>query len=87
MRTPDKNYNLLKKFTKDLGIDLFGVADIGKVKEDFLLSEDTLAKIKSAVCLGLSLSQGVLEDLKEEPTRLYFHHYRTVNALLDQIAL
>ncbi len=82
-----KNYLSLKRFSLGLGLDLFGVADIGKVKEDFLLSEDTLAKIKSAVCLGLSLSQGVLEDLKEEPTRLYFHHYRVVNASLDQTAL
>jgi epoxyqueuosine reductase QueG len=83
----DKNYLNLKKFSKDLGLDLFGVADISKIKDDFLFSETTLAKIKSAVCLGLSLSQGVLEDLREEPTRLYFHHYRVVNASLDQAAL
>ena len=83
----EKNYLSLKRFSLGLGVDLFGVADIKGIKKDFLLSEDTLARIKSAVCLGLGLSWGVLEDLREEPTRLYFHHYRVVNASLDQAAL
>jgi epoxyqueuosine reductase len=83
----EKNYLSLERFSLGLGVDLFGVADIKGIKNDFLLSEDTLAKIKSAVSLGLNLSCGILEDLKEEPTRLYFHHYRVVNASLDQIAL
>jgi epoxyqueuosine reductase QueG len=29
----------------------------------------------------------VLREIKDQPTKLYFHHYRTLNALLDQLAL
>ncbi|MBM3254806.1 MAG: epoxyqueuosine reductase [Candidatus Omnitrophica bacterium] len=83
----NKNYLSLKKLSLKLGADLFGAADISGIKNDFLLSADILKKIKTVVCLGLGLSRGVLDDLQDEPTRLYFHHYRTVNATLDQAAL
>ena len=83
----DDNYLGLKKFSKELGLDLFGVADITAEKNDFLFSENILGKIKNAVCLGLGLSKGILDDIENGPTRLYFHHYRAVNNLLDQSAL
>ncbi|MDD2927702.1 MAG: hypothetical protein PHE30_02500 [Candidatus Omnitrophica bacterium] len=83
----NKNYASLKKFCLDQGIDLFGVADIRKVKKDFQLSENSLAGLDKAVCLGLRLSGSILGEISLAPTRLYFHHYRTVNACLDQIAL
>jgi len=82
-----KNYSSLKKFCQEQGIDLFGVADISRIKKDFLLSKGLLQKIDKAVCLGIRLSQGVLEEIENAPTRLYFQHYRTVNAFLDQLAL
>lgn len=69
------------------GIDLFGVADIQEVKKDFLLSSNILEKVGKAVCLGLRLSSAVLEDIVDVPTRLYFHHYRVINAALDHAAL
>ncbi|MDD5027490.1 MAG: hypothetical protein PHV58_03230 [Candidatus Omnitrophica bacterium] len=83
----NKNYASLKKFCLDQGIDLFGVADIRKVKKDFQLSENSLVGLDKAVCLGLRLSGSILGEISLAPTRLYFHHYRTVNACLDQIAL
>lgn len=82
-----KNYSGLKKFCQSQGIELFGVADISKIKKDFLLSENILKKIDKAIALGVSLSKGILEEIKDAPTRLYFHHYRTVNTFLDQAAL
>ena len=82
----NKNYSNLKKFCQDLGIDLFGVADINKTKKDFAISGSLLEKFDKAVCLGLCLSKSILEEIEYAPTRLYFHHYRTANALLDQIA-
>lgn len=82
-----KNYVLLKRFCRDLGIDLFGIADISAIKKDFLLSENILKKLDKAVCLGVRLSSSILEEIINAPTRLYFHHYRTVNASLDQAAL
>jgi len=82
-----KNYALLKKFAENQGISLFGVADIQSVKNSFQLSEKLLVKLDKAVCLGLRLSASVLDEISCAPTRLYFHHYRTVNASLDQTAL
>jgi len=82
-----KNYLILKKFAQTQGIDLFGVADISSVKKDFQLSQETLSKLDRAVCLGIRLSQSILDEIFNAPTRLYFHHYRTVNATLDQAAL
>jgi len=83
----EKNYKLLKKFSQDQGIDLFGVADISGVKEEFAISRELLKKFDKAVCLGVRLSGAILSEIKDAPTRLYFHHYRTVNVFLDQAAL
>jgi len=83
----NKNYTGLKKFCFGQGADLFGVADISQSKEDFMLSPATSEKFDKAICLGMRLSQGILEEIHQAPTRLYFHHYRTVNASLDQLAL
>lgn len=82
-----KNYFALQKFCSGLGIDLFGVADIRGIKKDFLLSAKLLEKFDQAICLGVRLSEGILEEILDAPTRLYFHHYRTVNMFLDQAAL
>jgi len=83
----DKNYDALKKFTQDLGLDLFGVADIQEVKQEFVVSPELLAKLDKAVVLGGRLSKTVLAELVQAPTRLYSYHYRTLNSLLDQSAL
>ncbi|MDD4899322.1 MAG: 4Fe-4S binding protein [Candidatus Omnitrophica bacterium] len=83
-----KSYNAqLKKYCLAQGIDLFGVADIEKIKKDFLISPNLQEKLNCAVSLGVRLSGGVLEEIKNAPTRLYFHHYRTANVYLDQAAL
>jgi epoxyqueuosine reductase len=83
----NKNYSKLKKFARDLGIDLFGVADISKIKNEFALSDKLLKKIDKAIVLGARLSRGILEEITDYPTKLYFHHYRTLNTFLDQAAL
>jgi epoxyqueuosine reductase QueG len=80
-------YNSLKKFCQGLGIDLFGVADITSIKDDIQVSKDVLKSLDKAVCLGVRLSSSILQEISNAPTRLYFHHYRTVNALLDQTTL
>ncbi len=83
----DKNYVLVKKFCRGLGINLFGVADISQIKNDFSLPGQLLEKFDKAISLGMKLSGSVLEEITTHPTKLYFHHYRTVNAFLDQMAL
>lgn len=80
------NYNNLKKLSFNQGVDLFGVADISSIKKEFALSEKLLDKFDRAVCIGLRLANGILEEIQDAPTRIYFHHYRTANAILDQTA-
>ncbi|MBI5144678.1 MAG: hypothetical protein HZA27_00650, partial [Candidatus Omnitrophica bacterium] len=82
-----KNYQSLKKFCSQQGADLFGVADISEIKNEFSLSPEILKGLDKAVSLGVRLSTAILDEIKDAPTKIYFHHYRTVNALLDQIAL
>lgn len=82
----DKNYLPLKKFCREQGADLFGVADISAIKNEFLLIQKNLESYDRAIALGVRLSQGILQEIDDAPTRLYFHHYRTANAFLDQVA-
>lgn len=82
-----KSYPELKEFCMGLGLDLFGVADISKIKKEFSLSQKALKRFDKAICVGLGLAQGILGEIEDSPNKLYFHHYRTVNAFLDQAAL
>jgi len=82
-----KNYQELKAFAQDLGFDLFGVADITGLREGFLLESETRAKFTRALSLGKGLSDAVLDDIRDHPTTVYFHHYRQMNAFLDRGAL
>jgi len=81
------NYNTLRGFCTELGLDFFGVADISEVKDGFVLSKDVIAKVGYAVVVGTRLSSAVLAEIHQEPTRLYSHHYKTVNTFLDLCAL
>ena len=82
-----KNYLALKKICLNEGIDLFGVADISQIKHEFQISPKTLQHLNQAICLGLRLSQAILSEMEEKPTRLYFHHYKIINSFLDSAAL
>ena len=77
----------LEKLILDNGSELFGIADLKKVKtDDFLLDAKLLAKFPFAISIAKKLSKTVLEEIKDHPTKLYFHHYRTINMFLDQLA-
>ncbi|MFA5092526.1 MAG: 4Fe-4S binding protein [Candidatus Omnitrophota bacterium] len=82
-----KNYNSIKKFCTDEGIDLFGVADISKVRDEFKIAPKVAQNLDKAICLGVRLSSAVLSEIDIVPTKLYFHHYKIVNSFLDFIAL
>lgn len=82
-----KNYQELRAFAQDLGFDLFGVADVTAMRGDFLLEPETRERFGLAVSLGKELNDPVLDDIRDHPTALYFHHYRQTNAFLDRGAL
>ena len=88
LETNKKNTAHLKKEALGLGMDLFGVADIGVLKKDFrYLSSAAVDACTGAVSMGVRLLQPVLDDIQDKPTPLYLHHYRQVNYLLDRAAL
>ncbi len=86
MEKPEEYKDELKKFTADLGISLFGAARVGPIKKEFLFSDEILKNLEYSITLGLRLSDGILEDIASFPTKVYYHHYRQANAILDQIA-
>ena len=47
----------------------------------------SLKQLGYAVTIGVRLSDFIIDEIKDRPTYTYFHHYRTVNALIDQITL
>jgi epoxyqueuosine reductase QueG len=81
-----QHYELLEKFASDQGISLFGPADIRKARQEFLLDDETKARFDFALSLGKRLLDPVIEDIKDRPTPLYFHHYRQLNFFLDRAA-
>jgi len=83
----NKEYADLKDFCSFWGADLFGVSDISGEKEDYAIAPVVKAKLSRAVCVGAALSSTVLEEVEQNPTKLYFHHYRSVNIFLDQLCL
>ena len=76
----------LMGFALDQGMSLFGVADITGIREEFSIDKKLREKFDRAISLGKRLLDAVLEDIKDRPTRLYFHHYRQLNFFLDRAA-
>lgn len=84
--SPRENADRLRENARDLGFSVAGVADISSVRETFRLSENLRGRFVRAAILGVRLLDGVLEDLVDRPTPLYFHHYRQLNFFLDREA-
>lgn len=76
----------LKDFALGLGISLFGIGCVKAIKKDLDFSVEILKDLDYNISLGLRLSDSILEDITSFPTKIYFHHYRQANAILDQIA-
>lgn len=81
------NKENLKAFCMAEGATLFGVADITSLRKDFNLQYEVAEKFSRGISVAVKLSDGVLATIEEKPTPVYFHHYRQVNLLLDQLAV
>ncbi len=86
MSQKGQNYGTLKKFALDRGLSLFGVADITEIREEFLLDKSLSRQFHRGISMGKRLIGAVLDDIKDSPTALYFHHYRQLNFFLDRAA-
>ncbi len=82
-----ESYRKIEKLAKSLGASLFGVADVSVIRSEFFLPSDLTDGLDKAISFGIRLLDGVLEEIENKPTRLYYHHYRQINMLLDQIGL
>lgn len=60
-----------------------GVADVGFTQ----VSDGPFGENSYAVSIVVKLSDAVVDEITDEPTHTYFHHYRTVNAFIDRILL
>ena len=72
--------NTLKTLATEWGADLVGFCQLPSppIKE--------LPSLTYALSIGVKLSDTVLKTIDGAPSFVYFQHYRTANALLDQIA-
>lgn len=82
-----ENYNNLKKLVLSNGAVLFGVADVKKAKSAIYFKKDLIKDLPYAISLAVKVSGKILEEIESHPTKLYFHHYRALNQMLDQLAL
>lgn len=69
--------NKLKQFALDIG-----ASEIGFCK----LTASPIPALPYAVSIAVKLSDAILKTIDGAPSFAYFQHYRTANALLDQIA-
>jgi epoxyqueuosine reductase len=82
----DENRKNLKKLAHDIGLNLFGVADVTEAREEFSLDRAVRRQFDFGISLGKRLIRSVLEEIKDSPTALYLHHYRQLNYFLDRTA-
>ncbi len=69
----------LKELLHEQGAAIVAFSDVSAVPE---------AKgFPYAITIAYKLNTFIMQGVKDEPTYEYFHHYRTVNAKLDQLAL
>ncbi len=86
MSEKKQNHERLKKLAFEQRISVFGVADVTGIRKDFLLEEKTRKKFDRALSMGKRLLDPIIDDIKDRPTPLYFHHYRQLNFFLDRAA-
>jgi epoxyqueuosine reductase QueG len=83
-----KFYEQLKNFARQRGAALFGVAPLNKLSPAHCtLAPSTLHGLERAISIAFHLSDRILEDIIDGPTKLYFFHYQRANIFLDQLAL
>ena len=69
----------LEGLAKEQGASLFSVAETGE-------EERKEFGLPLAIVLAIRLSDAVVERVVDRPTKLYLHHYKQVNYLLDRMA-
>ena len=66
-------------FLKENGISQVGFCNLDATENQFGLGY--------GISYAVPLSAAVVDGITDEPTHTYFHHYRTVNAFIDNLSL
>jgi len=75
------NEQKLTELLLESGASFVGFSNVsGKLESRF-------RHLPYAVTAGVRLSDAIIDEITDKPSFTYFHHYRTVNTLLDQITL
>jgi epoxyqueuosine reductase len=82
----EQNYEDLRKLSREIGADLFGVAHTERI-EKFIDPEikPQTDKMPFVISIGIRLQKAVLQTLTDRPNQIYKTHYRQVNFSLDHI--
>jgi len=75
------NFTKIQDKLMEMGASFVGCSDV----EAYL--PENLKKVKYAITVGVRLSDFIIDQISDKPTYTYFHHYRAVNTLIDQITL
>lgn len=77
----------LARIAHSLGITAVKAGRVDDVLPHFPLLSTTLTRgLSTGISMAARLSARVLEEITDGPTRLYYHHYRRLNHLLDLAA-
>lgn len=74
------NRKLVIEFLGEFGVKVIGFCE---VPQEMMMLEIEGA-FPMAVVFGFRLSETVLRTIKDRPTLIYKHHYKTINWILDQ---
>jgi epoxyqueuosine reductase len=77
----------LKTFTRNLGAELVGVADLVPFRKGLpLFPENLIESYSYGLSIGVRLKNEVIEDIGDSPTPEYARHNRDINATLNTIS-
>ena len=79
-----ENTDSIKTLASEMGFSLCGVADIIDIRKEFHIDLDFISQFDRAISLAKRLLDPIIENIKDRPTLLYFHHYRQLNFFLDR---
>ncbi|MFQ6050326.1 MAG: epoxyqueuosine reductase [Candidatus Hydrothermarchaeota archaeon] len=81
------NSDDIKKYARNIGADLVGIADLKNVEGIKTIPENLLDGYSRAISVGVRYSNGILDGIVDGPTPLYAFNHKTLNDFLDKITL
>ncbi|TCW41872.1 4Fe-4S dicluster protein [Thermohydrogenium kirishiense] len=72
---------IIEEKMKEWGASIVGFSDLIDVLPD------DLKDLRYGITVAVKLSDRIINEINDKPTYTYFHHYRSVNTLIDQITL